>query len=137
MAREPILIVEGLSKDFPVAHGRRLQAVVDVDLTVLKGETLGVVGESGSGKTTLGRLMQPTAGRVHFQQRDITTLTQRQLRPLRRDIQMIFQDPYSSLNPRMRVDRIIGEPLRALGVDRVRIRERVAELLEVVKLPAD
>jgi oligopeptide/dipeptide ABC transporter ATP-binding protein len=137
----PILAVEGLSKSFPAGRGRQLQAVADVDLTVNSGETLGIVGESGCGKTTLGRLMlrllTPTAGRVVFEGRDITGLSLRQMRPLRRDIQVVFQDPYSSLNPRMRVSRIVGEPLRALGLDRAEIARRVRETLEVVKLPSD
>jgi len=140
-AAAPILELSGLSMDFPSRDKRWLRAVAEVDLTVLPGETLGIVGESGCGKTTLGRLMlrllEPTAGQIHFGGRDITTLSQRQMRPLRRDIQVIFQDPYSSLNPRMRVDDIIGEPLRALGMKRAAIRARVAELLDIVKLPAD
>jgi peptide/nickel transport system ATP-binding protein len=137
----PILSVEGLSMEFPAGKGRRLQAVADVDLAVESGKTLGIVGESGCGKTTLGRLMlrllTPKAGRIVFNGRDITGLTTRQMRPLRRDIQVVFQDPYSSLNPRMRVADIVGEPLRALGLRRSEIVERVAETLDVVRLPRD
>ena len=137
----PILSVEGLSMEFPASKGRRLQAVADVDLSVESGQTLGIVGESGCGKTTLGRLMlrllTPKAGRIVFDGRDITALTTRQMRPLRRDMQVVFQDPYSSLNPRMRVADIIAEPLRAHGLRRSEIAERVGETLDVVRLPRD
>jgi peptide/nickel transport system ATP-binding protein len=137
----PLLEISKLSMDFPARDRRLLRAVAEVDLAVFPGETLGIVGESGCGKTTLGRLMlrllEPTGGQIRFDGRDITALSQRQMRPLRREIQVIFQDPYSSLNPRMRVDNIIGEPLRALGVKRAEIRQRVAELLDIVKLPPD
>ena len=140
-AASPILSVEGLSMEFPAGKGRRLQAVAGVDLSVESGETLGIVGESGCGKTTLGRLMlrliTPKSGRIVFEGRDITALTARQMRPLRRDMQVVFQDPYSSLNPRMRVADIIGEPLRALGLKRSEIAERVGETLDVVRLPRD
>ena len=140
-APSPILAVEGLSMDFPAGRGRWLRAVAEVDLAVEGGETIGIVGESGCGKTTLGRLMlrllAPTAGRVVFNGRDITGLSAREMRPLRRDIQIVFQDPYSSLNPRMRVADIIGEPLRALGLGRRAIEARIGEMLDLVKLPRD
>jgi len=99
--------------------GQRVQAVRDVSLTIGEGEILGLVGETGSGKTTVGkcvvRLLRPTAGTVRFAGRDITSLPTRVLRPLRSQIQMVFQDPYSSLDPRMSVAQIVGEPLRAHG----------------------
>ena len=119
---EALVQVEHLTKHFPVkqgvfAHGHQVvHAVEDVSLTVRAGETLGIVGESGCGKSTTARLMvrllEPTAGRVHFEGRDITHLSQRRLRPLRQEMQIIFQDPYSSLNPRKTVGQIIAEPFK-------------------------
>jgi oligopeptide/dipeptide ABC transporter ATP-binding protein len=118
-----------------------LRAVEDVSLTLAQGETLGIVGESGCGKTTLGRmvlrLLEPSAGAIRFDGRDITHLTQAELRPLRAAIQVVFQDPFSSLNPRLRVREIIGEPLRNLGWPRERIAARVAEVMAIVGLPAE
>jgi oligopeptide/dipeptide ABC transporter ATP-binding protein len=143
---EPILVAEHLSKDFRVAGGRHgparlLRAVEDVSFTLSAGETLGVVGESGCGKSTLGRMIlrlsAPSAGEIRFLGQDITHLSERALRPLRRHLQAVFQDPISSLNPRMRVGDIIAEPLVNLGMRRSDRRERVAELLDVVGLPAD
>jgi oligopeptide transport system ATP-binding protein len=143
---EPILVAEHLSKDFRVARGRHgparlLRAVEDVSFTLSAGETLGVVGESGCGKSTLGRMIlrlsAPSAGEIRFLGQDITHLSERALRPLRRHLQAVFQDPISSLNPRMRVGDIIAEPLVNLGMRRSDRRERVAELLDVVGLPAD
>ncbi|MDP8911899.1 MAG: ATP-binding cassette domain-containing protein [Actinomycetota bacterium] len=123
-------------------HVGDIKAVDDVTLTIRRGETLGLVGESGCGKSTLGRailrLYEPTAGRIAFDGRDITRLGEGELRPLRRRMQMIFQDPFSSLNPRHSVGRIVGEPLRVHGLAAGRQRDqRVRELLEVVGLPAD
>ena len=141
-----LLDVSGLTKDFPVSGGwfepqRRLRAVDDVTFALNAGETLGIVGESGCGKTTLGRmilrLLEPTAGRIVFDGRDITHLPQRRIRELRRDIQVVFQDPYSSLNPRMKVRDIIAEPLGNFGVAGRAATERVAEVMEIVGLPAE
>ena len=132
---------------FPVTSGILIQrtvghikAVDDVSFFVRKGETLGLVGESGCGKTTTGRcilqLYKPTAGRVNFEGAELTTLKGRAMRAVRRRMQVIFQDPYSSLNPRMTAGRIIGEPLvvHGIGSGGQERRERVAELLEVVGL---
>ena len=117
---DALIEVEGLTKRFPVSTGvfsRRageVHAVEDVTLSVRKGETLGIVGESGCGKSTTARLMlkllEPTAGTIRFEGRDITQLSQRDMRLVRREMQMVFQDPYSSLNPRQTVGQIIGQP---------------------------
>ena len=110
----------------------------DITFAVREGETLGLVGESGCGKSTLGRtivrLYEPTEGSVLFQGKDISKLRTRALRPLRREMQMIFQDPYASLNPRKRVGSIIGTPLKIHGVEKSKRRARVQELLETVGL---
>jgi oligopeptide transport system ATP-binding protein len=143
---EIILEVKNLKKHFPITKGFIFQrqvgavkAVDNVSFFIRKGETLGLVGESGCGKTTTGRvilrLMEPTAGEAHFEGRNIFGLSKEELRRMRRNMQIIFQDPYSSLNPRMTVGDIIGEPLEihnlARGKEKVR---RVQELLEVVGL---
>jgi oligopeptide/dipeptide ABC transporter ATP-binding protein len=143
----PVALVEtvDLVKHFPVRSGSRrgkggvVHAVDGVSLEVRRGETLGVVGESGCGKSTLGRLLvrlhEPTSGRVIFDGTDLTNLSLKELRPLRRQMQMIFQDPYASLNPRKRVIQIVGLPLRIHGVgSSAEIRKRVQGLLEVVGL---
>ncbi len=135
-----------LVKHFPVrstafrrSAGEYVHAVDGVSLEVRRGETLGIVGESGCGKSTLGRLLvrlhEPTSGRVRFGGADITELSRRELRPYRRELQMIFQDPYASLNPRKRVGQIIADPLEIHGRGSAdEIRRRVRELLEVVGL---
>ena len=145
---EPLLEARGLRKEFPVKSGifgrdmGVLRAVDGIDLEVRKGETLGLVGESGCGKTTLGRtllrLLEPSAGSIYFEGTEITHLPQDPLRRLRREMQMIFQDPYSSLNPRMRVGPMIEEGMLVHGLGNRRERkERVAELLEVVGIRPD
>ena len=146
-ADDVLLDVQNLKMYFPVTSGILIQrtvghikAVDDVSFFVRKGETLGLVGESGCGKTTTGRcilqLYKPTAGRVNFEGAELTTLRGKALRSVRRRMQVIFQDPYSSLNPRMTAGRIIGEPLvvHGIGSGGQERRERVAELLEVVGL---
>jgi oligopeptide/dipeptide ABC transporter ATP-binding protein len=142
-AGDNLLEVDDLVKHFAVkqgvfARGRAVvHAVEDVTLTVRRGETLGIVGESGCGKSTTARLMlrllDPTGGKIVFDGQDITRLSQRQLRPLRREMQMIFQDPYSSLNPRKTVGQIVGAPY-AIHSIKGDTRARVRELLERVGL---
>jgi len=140
--------VEGLKKYFPVRTGflsrtaSWVRAVDEVDLMIDEGETLAVVGESGCGKTTLGRvllrLLDPTAGRILFDGKDITKLPQREMRALRKSMQIVFQDPYWSLSPRMLVKDIVGEPLRThFKMDRKELEERVLELLTLVGLGSD
>jgi peptide/nickel transport system ATP-binding protein len=145
-ARRPLLEVTALVKHFPVKRGLlidrevdRVRAVDDVSFSVSRGETLGLVGESGSGKSTLCRtvlqLIEPTSGSVRFEGREIAGLSRREMRPLRREMQMIFQDPYASLNPRKRVGQIVGDPLKLQGVARGgELRRQVQELLGRVGL---
>ena len=144
---KPVLEATKLHKHFLVggATFRRSRGVVKavdgVDVEVAEGECLGIVGESGSGKTTLGRclirLIEPTSGEIRFEGHDILGLGATELRSRRRHFQMIFQDPYGSLNPRMSVERAVGEPIRIHRLrDKGDVRQRVLELLDVVGLPA-
>ena len=141
-AASPALVeVRGLTKHFGQAP-RTVHAVEEVDFDIAPGELLGLVGESGSGKSTIGRLLlrllPVTAGTIKFQDRDISQLSERRLRPLRSQMQMVFQDPYASLNPRLRVRDIIGEALDAHALARGRARsDRIAQLLETVSLQPD
>ncbi|MEU8222042.1 oligopeptide/dipeptide ABC transporter ATP-binding protein [Kribbella sp. NPDC048915] len=136
---EVLLQVENVRKEFPTHSKEIVQAVAGVTLDVRKGETLGLVGETGCGKSTLARCMarlyDVTSGSVQFEGRDITNLSRKQMRPLRRDVQVIFQDPYGSLNPRRRVGSIIGDPFAvhniASGAER---KKKVQELMELVGL---
>ncbi len=146
-----VLEVEGLFKEFPIRSGLlqretgRVRAVQDVSFKVGRGETLALVGESGCGKTTVSRCilraLPPTKGAIRFSPElgkfiDLAPLSRRAMRPLRRHIQMIFQDPYASLNPRMMVGDIIAEPLLVNGVPSAQRQLRVRELLDLVGLPA-
>jgi len=138
----PLVAVEGLTKRFVGRGGRTVHAVEDVSFSIRRGTTVGLVGESGSGKTTAGRailrLIEPTSGKAVFDGVDLCSLSERALRAYRQRLQIIFQDPFSSLNPRMRIDAIIGEALDARGFPRgVKRRERVAELLTLVGLSPD
>ncbi|WP_423459822.1 ABC transporter ATP-binding protein [Ottowia sp. VDI28] len=145
LQEQPLLEVQDIGKQFGtggslLAGGsRKVRAVDGVSFSVWRGETLGLVGESGSGKSTTARLVlrliDPTAGRIRFGGMDITTLSQRELRPLRRRMQMVFQDPFASLDPRMTVRQTLEEPLIAHGLGNAASRRaRVDELLELVKL---
>ena len=145
---EPLLEVEGLHKHFPIRKGLfgrvagHVRAVDGVSFTLAEGETLGLVGESGCGKTTTGRcilrLSEPTRGKVRFAGREVTLMDPRELRALRREMQIVFQDPYSSLNPRLTVGSMLEEPLAIHGLAKgAAARERVAELLTRVGLSPD
>jgi oligopeptide transport system ATP-binding protein len=142
---EPVLEVDGLVKHFPPRRrgGASIQAVDGVSFSLRKGETLGIVGESGCGKSTLARLLvrleEPTAGRVRFRGRDIHTGNAAELKAMRRRIQIVFQDPYASLNPRMTAGEIIGEgwEIHAGLVPKSSRRARAAELMELVGLDPD
>jgi len=138
----PLLSVENLCKHFTLRNGKRVHAVENVSFAVRRGTTTGLVGESGSGKTTAGRailrLIEPSGGRAMFDGTDLFALSPARMRAYRQRLQIIFQDPYSSLNPRLRIDAIIGEALDARGFPRgARRHERVAELMTLVGLPAE
>ncbi|HEY5053157.1 MAG TPA: ATP-binding cassette domain-containing protein [Solirubrobacterales bacterium] len=149
MSAESLVEISNLVKHFPIKKGLlidrevdQVRAVDDVSLTINRGETLGLVGESGSGKSTLCRavlqLLTPTSGSVHFEGEEIAGLSRRQMRPFRRQMQMIFQDPYASLNPRKRVGQIVGDPLKLQGVaSGGELRGQVQELLERVGLSSE
>ena len=149
MPPDPILRVENLKVHFPITTGvlgrhevARVRAVDGVSLTVNPGETLGLVGESGCGKSTTGlailRMQPVTEGRIVFENVDISRYDQNQLRPIRRRMQMVYQDPYGSLNPRMTVASIVAEPLVVHGIgDRAYCRDKTAALLELVGLTAE
>jgi oligopeptide transport system ATP-binding protein len=148
MAEKPLLDVKHLKKHFPIKGGvfsktiGYVYAVDDINFTLEKGETLGLVGESGCGKSTTGRtilrLIEPTDGAIYFEGQDITSLDKSAMRALRREMQIIFQDPYASLNPRMTVGSIIGEPLEIHKISKGSEKEeRVASLLQKVGLRAE
>lgn len=142
-----IVEARGLKMYFPIGRTiggkpkKLLKAVDDVSFSIAKGETFGLVGESGCGKTTVGRslvrLYEPTAGQIFFDGQDIAHMGEKQLAPYRRRMQMIFQDPYASLNPRMTVSSIIAEPLRYASVGVKEQQERVRELVDLVGLKPD
>jgi oligopeptide transport system ATP-binding protein len=146
---EPLLEVTGLVKHFPIKRGvlidrevDQVRAVDGVSFAIPRGQTLGLVGESGSGKSTACRavlqLIAPSSGSVRFEGGEIAGLSRRQMRPLRRQMQMIFQDPYASLNPRKRIGQIVGDPLKRQKVASGKeLRKRVQELLERVGLGAE
>jgi len=145
----PLIFTENLSKEFPAGTAGLLarraltvKAVQHVNLRIFGGETVGLVGESGSGKSTLGRLiiklLEPTAGRVVFDEKDLSKLGRSELRNLRREMQIVFQDPYASLNPRMKVRSIVGEGITIHRLARGEEKEaRIVELLGMVGLDAD
>lgn len=140
---EPILKVRNLVKHFPGNRpGEIIHAVNGVSFDLVPGQTVGLVGESGSGKSTIGRnvvrLLRPTSGTIHFGGRDISTINEREMRPLRKEIQIVFQDPYSALNPRMRVGNLIGEMVKLhSGLDAAARRAKVTALAARVHLNAD
>ena len=140
---EYLLETRNLTKDFPTAGKKSVHAVSDVSLQIRQGETLGLVGESGCGKSTLGRLMirliRPTAGEVLFRGQSITDMEEKAFHPLRRQMQLVFQDPYASLDPRMTVRDLIAEPIEnwRLCKGREAVTQKVLELLDAVGLPEE
>lgn len=144
---EELVRIKNLKTHFPVKKGTLakrssvVRAVDGVNLTIYKGETLGLVGESGCGKSTLGksilRLIEPTEGEIYFKEKSLLSLSEKELRAKRKEMQIVFQDPFSSLNPRMRVDSILGEPLAIHSLAEGKIRERILELLNSVGMGED
>lgn len=138
-----LLEADGLTKEFPLRNGKRVHALSNVSLQIYKGETLALVGESGCGKSTLGRtlirLLEPTSGTVRFDGKDITNMREREFRAYRRKMQLIFQDPYASLNPRMNVRDIVAEPLKTYKIceNRALTTQRVLDLLNDVGIPGE
>ena len=140
----PLLEVRDLVKHFPIRSGiaqrvtGQVHAVCGVSFDVGAGETLGIVGESGSGKSTMARsilrLVEPTSGSVRFRGNEVTTMRGGEMRRVRRKLQIVFQDPYASLNPRMTVHAVIADPMRVHGTYRAGGKERIAELMELVGL---
>ena len=143
MEKKILLSARGLSKNFPVSGKRSLQAISQVDLDIYEGETLALVGESGCGKSTLGRtlirLIPASSGSISFEGQDISSMSEKEFRPLRSKMQIIFQDPYASLDPRMTVRDIIAEPLETHRVcaSAQETTERVKELMKAAGLPAE
>jgi ABC-type glutathione transport system ATPase component len=139
----PLLSVQDLVVEYPSKRFRAkpFRALTDINITIGQGETLGLVGESGSGKTTLGRavlgLAPVTKGRIIFEGNDISNANRRERRTLSRDLQVVFQDPYTSLNPALEIGDILAEPLGVQGMDATAARKRVKELLDQVGLPSD
>ncbi|MDO4267503.1 MAG: dipeptide ABC transporter ATP-binding protein [Eubacteriales bacterium] len=144
--KQVLLKAEHLVKEFPVGGSRKhpvsVHAVSDVSLELFRGETLALVGESGCGKSTLGRtlirLLEPTSGKVYFESEEITSMSAEEFGKIRRQMQIIFQDPYASLNPRMNVRSILAEPLTTYGMkDKKELEERVRELMKKVGIPEE
>ncbi len=139
----PLLAVDQLIVEYPSKKFRAkpFRALTDINITIGRGETLGLVGESGSGKTTLGRailgLAPVTGGKISFDGKDISRATRKDRRVLSRDLQVVFQDPYTSLNPALEIGDILAEPLGVQGMDAAAAKKRVRELLDQVGLPAD
>ena len=139
----PLLAVDQLVVEYPSKHFRAkpFRALTDVSITIGRGETLGLVGESGSGKTTLGRailgLAPVTGGKISFDGKDISHATRKDRRVLSRDLQVVFQDPYTSLNPALEIGDILAEPLGVQGMEAAAAKKRVKELLDQVGLPSD
>lgn len=139
----PLLDIKGLVTEFPSQKRRKVpfRALHGIDLSVAPGETVGLVGESGSGKTTLGRavlgLAPVTEGTIYFDDQDISHLKASERRKIASDLQVVFQDPYTSLNPAMTIEEILAEPLLVQGVSKVEAHRRIADLLDRVRLPSD
>lgn len=139
----PLLAVDQLVVEYPSKHFRAkpFRALTDINITIGRGETLGLVGESGSGKTTLGRailgLAPVTGGKISFDGKDISHATRKDRRVLSRDLQVVFQDPYTSLNPALEIGDILAEPLGVQGMEAAAAKKRVKELLDQVGLPSD